>query len=762
MFDGQKLTYAELNAHANQLAHHLRLLGVGPDVLVGICVERSLEMVVGILGVLKAGGAYVPLDPTYPKERLAFMLEDTQAPVLLTQQRLIGELPEHLAHVLCLDRDWKSIATESKKNPTTEVTSDNLVYVIYTSGSTGKPKGVIITHQDLVISNCARISYFNESIDTFLLLSSLSFDSSVVGIFWTLCQGGTLFLISEDIQQNMIELTEIIAENRISHLLTLPSFYSLILEYSKSQQLSSLRTVIVAGEACPRKLVDHHKALLKSTALFSEYGATETTVFSSVYNCLDQRLTFAPLGHPIANAQMYILDPHLYPMPIGVPGEVYFGGNALAKGYLNRPDLTAERFIPNPFSKESGARLYKSGDLARHLPCGDVEFLGRIDNQVKIRGFRIELEEVEAVLSQYPSVREVVVVAKETSKWQTEINEQDGDGIIGQVNTDDLVKRMLSLGPDKANQLLANIGKLSENEVQRILPDELRADFNTPSIMQGKTPTHLEEGKNILPRHRNFPEFGITLQIKRDKFISPPRQFQKNWLINQALNEFADDLMHLDKVSKRFVAGTEFKYEDHASNITQSNPDNQEIMEDWQIPIMKAMAKVVTETQGDVLEIGFGRGVSATFIQKLGVKSHTIIEFSDNVIKNFYEPWERCYPDKDIKLVHGMWQDVVDGVGVYDGIFFHTYPVTEDEFIKYIVNSITFAEHFFPYAANHLRKGGIFTYLTNEIDSLSRRHQRLIFRYFRSFAISVKPLSVPEDTRDLWGANSMVIIRAMK
>ncbi len=414
-FEGEELIYAALNEQANQLARRLRCMGVGPDVLVGISLERSLEMVVAVLAILKAGGAYVPLDPAYPKERLEYMLEETAAPVLLTKQRFVGQLPLQGRQIFCMDTDWQSLADESTENLHIQVKPGNLVYVIYTSGSTGKPKGVVISHQDLVISNSARISYFKENIDKFLLLSSLSFDSSVVGIFWTLCTGGALFLVPEETQQDVTKLSAIISQHNISHLLTLPSFYSVILEYAEPGQLEALRTVIVAGEACPLKMVQLHKSVIPATALFSEYGATETTVFSSVYDCLQQVLKIAPVGSPINNAQMYVLDAHCQPTPVGVPGEVYFGGDALATGYLNRSELTAERFIPNPFSEKAGERLYRSGDLARHLPNGDIEFLGRVDNQVKIRGFRVEMEEIEAVLALHPLLREVAVVANDAA-----------------------------------------------------------------------------------------------------------------------------------------------------------------------------------------------------------------------------------------------------------------------------------------------------------------------------------------------------------
>ncbi len=411
-FQDEQLTYAELNARANKVAHYLQKLGVGAEVLVGICVERSPEMLVGILGILKAGGAYVPIDPTYPQERLAFILEDTRTSILLTQHRLLDRLPVHNAQTICLDTNW-DIAQESEENPTWKICAENLAYIIYTSGSTGKPKGVQVTHQNLVHSTTARLAYYQE-ITSFLLLSSFAFDSSVAGIFWTLCSGGILYLPEEGLQREVPKLIELIAQNHISHLLSLPSLYALILQQAKPEQLVSLRAVIVAGEACPTELVQHHLKLPTETSLFNEYGPTEATVWSSVYHCNSQHTkTQVPIGRPIANTQIYILDSHLHPVGVGVRGELYISGEGLARGYLNQPAMTAEKFIPNPFSKNLGMRLYNTGDLARYLSDGNIEFLGRIDNQVKIRGFRIELGEIEAALNQYLQVQQNVVVARE-------------------------------------------------------------------------------------------------------------------------------------------------------------------------------------------------------------------------------------------------------------------------------------------------------------------------------------------------------------
>lgn len=479
VFGDRELDYGGLNRRANQLARHLQSCGVGPNVLVGICLERSIEMVVSILAVLKAGGAYVPLDPTYPSERLHFMIDDTAAPVIVTREQLAGRLSGG-SQMVFLDRDSTVIDRYPETNVASAVAPQDLVYVIYTSGSTGKPKGVMITHEGLVISHAARLAAYQQPVHKFLLLSSFSFDSSVVGIFWSLCTGGTLVLIPEDIQKTPAGIARVVADEHISHLLTLPSFYSLILEHAAPGQLDPLQTVIVAGEACPKRMVDRHKRLLPGTALFSEYGATETTVFNSVYDCLAQTLDTAPIGRPIDNAEIFLLDDNLQPVPTGVPGEAYFGGAALSPGYLNRPELNAERFVTHPFSSDPAARLYKSGDLLRHLPGGDVEFLGRTDNQVKIRGFRIELEEIEAVLLRHPSVREAAVLAVAAEDWHGKET--------GRAPADDLERG----GKRLAAYVAVADGPLPVvSDLRRFLADQL-PDHMVPSafVVLGSLPKH--------------------------------------------------------------------------------------------------------------------------------------------------------------------------------------------------------------------------------------------------------------------------------
>jgi len=414
VFEEQQLTYKELNQRANQLAHHLRNVGVGADVLVGICVERSLEMIVGILGILKAGGAYVPLDPAYPQERLAFMLEDASVPVILTQRQLVESLPKHQARIVCLDTDWEIIERHREANLISEVKLDNLAYVIYTSGSTGKPKGVSVPHQAVnrLVINTNYISLQAQDIVGFV--SNFSFDAATFEIWGALLNGAKLVVITKDIALSPHDFAAQIRKESVTILFLTTALFNLIAREMPSA-FHLVRHLLFGGEAVDPKWV---KEVLKKGSperLLHVYGPSENTTFSTWYLVEDvpEEATTIPIGRPISNTHCFLLDAQKQLVPIGVPGELYIGGAGLARGYLNRPELTAERFIPNPFSNEPSSRLYKTGDLARYLSDGNIEFLGRIDQQVKIRGFRIELGEIEAVLSQHPDVRESVVMKRE-------------------------------------------------------------------------------------------------------------------------------------------------------------------------------------------------------------------------------------------------------------------------------------------------------------------------------------------------------------
>jgi amino acid adenylation domain-containing protein/non-ribosomal peptide synthase protein (TIGR01720 family) len=406
VFQNRQLTYQELNSRANQLAHYLQKMGVGAETLVGICIDRSPEMLIGLWGILKAGGAYVPLDASYPPERLAYMLSDAKIKVLLTTKNLGAGLPAHAADVIYLDADWEQIATQSEENPVINVQSESLAYVIYTSGSTGTPKGVMVPHRGLCNLAQAQIKLFDvQPTSRVLQFASVSFDASISEIVMTLCAGATLYLDSKEALLPGDTLSEYLQAREITHV-TLPPTALAVMPLVP---LPQLQTIIVAGEACPQELIARWAT---GRNFFNAYGPTEGTVCATVSEPLDGSKP-APIGKPIPNVRVYILDDRLQPVPVGVPGELYIAGVGIARGYLNRPDLTAEKFISNPYDNEPYKRLYKTGDRARYLSDGNIEFLGRIDHQVKLRGYRIELGEIESLLSKHSQVREAVVVGRE-------------------------------------------------------------------------------------------------------------------------------------------------------------------------------------------------------------------------------------------------------------------------------------------------------------------------------------------------------------
>ena len=379
-------------------------------------MERSPEMVVALLGILKAGGAYLPIDPNYPQERLAFMLEDSHLSVLLTQEHLLSKLSLHQANVVCLDRDWQAIANESVEPAHIVVNLDHLAYVIYTSGSTGKPKGTMISHRAIVNHMLWMQTTFPISEkDSVLQKTPFSFDASVWEFFAPLLNGARLILARPAGHQDGAYLCEVIVKQNVTILQLVPSLLRVLLNEPLFTNCRSLKRVFCGGEALPGDLVESFFARL-GAELNNLYGPTEATIDATSHPC-ERKLTrrMIPIGCPVANTQIYLLDQALSPMPIGMVGELYIGGAGLARGYLHKPELTAEKFIPNPFSVEPGARMYRTGDLARYLPDGNIEFLGRIDHQVKVRGFRVELGEIEAILSQHPSVSDAVVVVHEDS-----------------------------------------------------------------------------------------------------------------------------------------------------------------------------------------------------------------------------------------------------------------------------------------------------------------------------------------------------------
>ncbi len=456
VFDEQHLTYRELNQRANQLAHYLQTLGVGKETLVGICVERSLEMIVGLLGILKAGGAYVPLDPGYPVERLSFMLLDSQVSVLLTQQKLLENLPTSKTNLVCLDKDWQEISQYSQENLVNTVTLQDLAYVIYTSGSTGQPKGVMIQHQSLVsFTETIKGEYGITNKERILQFASISFDVAAEEIYPCLTSGATLVLRTDEMLASVPAFLQKCQDGNLT-ILNIPTAYwqQWMAELANTDLVipDSLRLVIIGGEQAHSEKVAIWQQKIDGLQLINAYGPTETTVTATIYKIPVNPSQTVPIGRAIANVKTYVLDQHLQLVPVGVTGELYIGGVNLARGYLNRSDLTEEKFILNPFDQSKESRLYKTGDLVRYLPDGNIEFLGRIDDQVKIRGFRIEIGEIEAVLTQHPQVQQTAVIVREDQPSN---------------------KRLVAYVVPKQEQV-------TTNELRRFLKEKL-ADFMVPS-----------------------------------------------------------------------------------------------------------------------------------------------------------------------------------------------------------------------------------------------------------------------------------------
>ncbi len=420
VFETERVSYEELNRRANQLARHLRMLGVGPEVVVGLCVERSPEMVMGLLAILKAGGAYLPLDPAYPQQRVAFMIEDSQAKVLLTQERLLEDLGVQQAEVICLDADWESFTEHDDENLEVELESTNIAYVIYTSGSTGQPKGVMISQGAI----CNHMRWMQERLplsaaDAVLQKTPFSFDASVWEFYAPLFVGGRLVLARPGGHQDSAYLVQTIAEAEVTILQLVPSLLQALVQEPGLEECVKLRRVFCGGEVLTRGLAEQFHARLPKVDLYNLYGPTEAAIDATCWQCDREEMENAesawsgvPIGKAVANVKLYVLDHELKLAPVGVSGELYIGGAGLARGYHGRAELTADRFVPHPYSTEAGARLYRTGDVARYRPDGALEYVGRVDHQVKVRGYRIELGEVEAALLKSPQVREAVVLVR--------------------------------------------------------------------------------------------------------------------------------------------------------------------------------------------------------------------------------------------------------------------------------------------------------------------------------------------------------------
>jgi len=623
------------------------------------------------------------------------------------------------------------VAAEADTDLETEVTPEHLAYVIYTSGSTGRPKGVMVPHRAL----CNHLTAMQSALpldrsDRVAQKYSPSFDVATWEVLAPLIAGAQVILMPAGAELDAERFVDLVVEHGITVVDVTPSLLELLVENGRIRG-SRLRRVGCGGEAMPAGLP--HRFFQKLDAdLYNLYGPTETTIGVTLHKCSrDDHLTAVPIGRPIANTQLYVLDRSLNPCSVGVVGELHIGGEALARGYLNRPDLTAERFISDPFSSLPGGRLYKTGDLARYRADGTLEYVGRNDNQVKVRGFRIECGEVEATLRTHPAIHDAAVVAR-------------------RVQHSDRSAELLSTAPnDLMEVVLSEVERLNEDEAEFILRHE----------------TDDEERRRTMIRKE--PGFEVFLRVADDGFVSPPQPAQRNWLLQRAVDEFVDDLKCLEDIASRFVRGSSrpeirgtWSNSEAIYDSSQLTIAGQQVMQAWERPLMKVMAELVGGARRDVLEIGFGMGIAATCLQEIGVRSHTVIECNENVAGAFGR-WRQQYAGRDIRLVQGRWEEMIGYLGQYDGVLFDTYPTSEEEFMQTVIDSMTYAERFIPFAERLLRPGGVLTYYTNEIDSFSRRHQRLVLKHFGSLSLRVVPLQPPADC-NYWWADSMVAVQAVK
>jgi amino acid adenylation domain-containing protein/non-ribosomal peptide synthase protein (TIGR01720 family) len=579
-YEDEQVTYAELNRRANQVGHYLLAKGAGPESIVGICVERSVEMVVGLFGILKAGGAYLPLDPSYPGRRLKYMLDETCAKALVTTGALLEELGGVERRAVLLDSDWARIAEQSEENPPRQADSRNAAYVIYTSGSTGEPKGVVVEHKGIFNMALAQVEGFGVvSESNILQFASLSFDASIFEIIMGQSAGARLCLASKERLLPGPDLLELLGRQSITRLTIPPSVLSLLPE----GRLPGLDTIIVAGEACPEGLVERWG---HERRFFNAYGPTEATVWSSALECIGKGKP--SIGRPIPNVQMYILDDDYNLAPVGVAGEIYIGGVGLARGYYGRADLTAERFMPNAYGGEAGARLYRTGDLGRRREGGEIEFISRRDGQVKVRGYRVEPGEIEAALREFTAVAECVVVARE---WE------DGEKrLVGYVTTG---------GPEE----------LSASELKGFLREKLPEHMIPAAFVRLDKLPLTENGKidrRALPEPRDHA-------IKTGEAYAPPRN-EAEAIIAAIWRE----TLKVDKVSinDNFfdMGGNSLLMIKAHNRLQKALNTNAPIIEMFRRPTVKSMAAYLSDAQNQ--DSSSERGQSRAITRKKLARRH--------------------------------------------------------------------------------------------------------------------------------------------
>ncbi len=711
--DQVSVSYSELGERVSTLASTYVQLGVRSGDVVAIAMPNSENAIAAMLASWKCGATYVVVHDESPETRIRTIVERTGCVLAIGRGSLAGVLQGLDTAILTIDDSiWSRPIGDAP--PSTTFDGNDIAYILFTSGSSGDPKGVKISHRNLAFSNNARSEYYGGAPERFLLLSSNAFDSSVAGIFSCLTTGATLVVADADQRRDPAALADLIARHRVTHTLCIPALYDAILTIADDGQLDSLQSVIVAGEPCSSDIVRHHFRATENVDLFNEYGPTEATVWCSVAQLFaqDANADRIPIGRPIPGAELRVVDQHGRRLPPFTPGALWVAGPGVAKGYLDPDDDW--RFVTR-----DGNRFYQTGDNAYWDSDGNLHLVGRADRQIKIRGHRIELGEIEAVATELSNVDEAVA-------W---------------VATD-------APDPESVQQLALRVAS-SEYGMSILEEIENRDAFAAK-----------HEGTKLVKK-RTSPHYDIQLGLD-NVFIQPPRKSQRDWLVRQLLDEFEADLAQADTHARRFKRGRESRLRDQYPDIESAELTDQEIMETWQEPLMNAMAEYAASRGGDILEIGFGRGYAATAVQLHTPASHTIVEVNDFIIADHYYPWRRQHSIANIQLITGRWQDNLPDLTTYDGILFHAFPLNEEEFVQHVLSSATYAEHAFSEMARLLKPNGVFTYLTTEIDSLSRRHQRALLQCFDEITFKVLPVEVPDDTQDAWWADSMVVLAAKR